>query len=125
MFEHIAESSIDLAGDERYPLKELMIVGKKKLDGLWVDRDDSIDFISGVFAAQVVGHGMSMAGTVEPGHIQILWVQFYFEQHIRPKGITDSLVGQLMGRMPLIQTIQNKDPLQFLWRGGESCRTKN
>ena len=102
MFENITESPIDLAGDERYPLKELMLVGKKKLHGLWIDRDDGIYLSPGVFATQVVGHGTSVAWTVEPGHIQILWVQFNFEQHIRPKGLTDPLVSQLMGRMPLI-----------------------
>ena len=102
MFEHIAETPTDFGGNDRHPLKGRTLVGEQELQGLWVDRDDGIDLSPGVFAAQVIGHGTSVAGAAEPGHIEVLCVRLYIEQRIRPEGLTDPLVGQFMGRMPLI-----------------------
>jgi hypothetical protein len=54
---------------------------------------------------------MNMAGASKPGKIQVLGVQLDSEEVIRLEDRTDSLVGQLMGRVSFVFAVKQEDPL--------------
>ena len=50
-----------------------------------------------------------MGWAAEPGYIQVLSIQLDIEELVRPKGRSDALVGQFVGRMRLILAVEDQD----------------
>jgi hypothetical protein len=108
----------DLTGNDGHPGEDVAFLTHQEVNGGRIDGDDGADLCADEFTAQAVGHCMDMAGTAEPGIIQVLGVQLHIEPLACSKCRTDSLIGPIVSRVRLALAVENQDPFGLLGLGG-------